>query len=102
MAGMATCDGTAFVLVSHPGMARSEVAKVLRKRWPAAVLQDAGAAEPHWSMSTEDAAEVARIRRGVEPLRIVVLPQHAAAAAAADKIGRNGAPVMVEPMPILF
>jgi hypothetical protein len=53
-------------------------------------------------MSTEDAAALARIRRGVEPLRIVVLPQRAADTAALDMLGVNGAPVAVEPMPIAF
>lgn len=106
-AGMAT--GTdAFVLVSHPDLARSEVARVLRKRWPTAVLQDVGAAEPSWSMSVEDAAELARVRRGVEPLRTVVLPQRAAAAAAADAEGvghsasAGSAAAWLEPMPIAF
>lgn len=102
LAGMATGDGVVFMLVSHPGTARSEVAATLRKRWPAAVFQDVGAAEPRWSMPTEDAAELARVRRGVEPLRIVVLPQRAAEATALDMIGVNRVLVAVEPMPVVF
>jgi hypothetical protein len=98
---MATGD-SAYVLVSHPGIERSEVADTLRKRWPAAVLQGVGAVEPSWMMATEDAAELARVRRGVEPLRIVVLPQRAADATALDLLGVNGAPVAVEPMPIVL
>ena len=101
-AGMATGDGTAFVLVSHPGIARSEVPDILRKRWPVAVLQDVGAAEPSWSMSTEDAAELARIRRGVEPLRLVVLPQRAAEGKGRSRAETVAAPVWLEPMPIIF
>ena len=46
MAGMATGGGAAFALVSHPGIARSEAADILPKRWSAAVLLDDGAAEP--------------------------------------------------------
>lgn len=102
LAGMATGSGVAFVLVRHPGLARSEVAAVLRKRWPEIAVVDVDAAEPSWSMSTEDAAELARIRRGVEPLRVVVLPQRAADAAALDMVGVNGASMPVAPMPIVF
>ncbi len=101
MAEMATGDGVMLVLVCHPGVARSEVADVLRRRWPAAVVQDVGAAEPSWSMPTEDAAELARVRRGVEPLRIVVLPQSAADPAMLGLTGAAPAAMVVEPMPIV-
>lgn len=103
VAGMATGDGAAFVLVSHPGLVRSEVVGILLKRWPTAVVVgEVDAVEPSWSMSTEDAAALARLRRGVEPLRIVVLPQSAAEATALDLSGVNRLPVAVEPMPIAF
>ena len=99
---LATGDGTAFVFVRHPDFARQEVAAILRKRWPTAAVLEVGALEPSWRMSTEDAAELARVRRGVEPLRIVVLPQQAADAVAPHLIGVNAAPMAVEPMPIHF
>lgn len=102
LAGMATGDGTAFVLVSHPGPARSEVAAVLRKRWPEVAVVDADALEPSWAMPTEDAAELARIRRGVEPLRVVVLPQREVDRAAHGLTRVDPAPIAVEPMPIAF
>jgi hypothetical protein len=66
------------------------------------VVGGVDAAEPSWETPTENAAELARTRRGVEPLRIVVLPQRAADALALDILGANGAPVVVEPMPIAF
>ena len=102
LAGMATGDGVVFMLVSHPGIARSEVAATLRKRWPAAVFQDVGAAEPAWSMSTEDAAEIARVRRGVEPLRIVVLPQRRGDPLLVGRTAVVEPPVWLEPMPVLL
>jgi hypothetical protein len=101
-AGMATGEGVVFMLVSHPGIARLEVADILRKRWPAAVLQDVGATEPSWSMSTEDAAELARIRRGVEPLRLVVLPQRAADVEGRSRTAVVDVPTWLEPVPVAF
>lgn len=89
---MATGDGTAFVLINHPDVARSEVTAVLRKRWPEVAVVDVDALGPCWSISTEAAAELARIRRGIEPLRAVVLPQRKTDPAA----------MAVEPMPIVF
>ncbi|GAA0577236.1 hypothetical protein GCM10009416_14800 [Craurococcus roseus] len=53
-------------------------------------------------MSTEDAAELARIRRGVEPLRIVVLPQRAAHAGEHGSIEVADAAGWMEPMPVAF
>ncbi len=102
MAGMAMGDGTAFVLVRHPGLVRQEVAAVLRRRWSAAVVGEVGAAEPSWSMSAEDAAELARARRGVEPLRIVVMAQRAADACGRGRADAHGAAEPVAPMPIAF
>ena len=99
---MATGDDTAFVLVRHPGIARHEVAAVLGRRWPAAVVRKIGAAEPSWSMSVEDAAELARARRGVEPLRIVGLPQRAANTGERHSNTAHESAEPFAPMPIAF
>lgn len=48
MAGVATGDGVAFVLVNHPGIARPELATVLRKHWPTAVVGEVDTVEPSW------------------------------------------------------
>ncbi len=101
-AGMATGDGVAFVLVRHPGVERPEVAAVLRKRWPAAVITVVGASEPSWAMSMEDAAELARARRGLEPLRIVVLAQRAAGTSADQRAAVHELAAPFAPMPIAF
>ncbi len=102
MAGMATGDDTAFVLVRHPGVTRHEVAAVLRRRWSAAVVGEVGAVEPSWSMSAEDAADLARARRGVEPLRIVVLPQRAANTGERRRANEHDLAEAYAPMPIAF
>jgi hypothetical protein len=101
LAGMATGD-VALLLVRHPGIGRSEVADVLEARWPDAFVGDVGAAEPSWTMATGDAVELARIRRGVEPLRIVVPPQRAAAAGALHRAAALEASEPLAPMPFLF
>ena len=102
MAGMAAGGDTAFVLVRHPGVTRQEVATVLRRRWSAAVVGAVGAAEPSWSMPVEDAAELARTRRGVEPLRILVLAQRAADAGRPGRANAHDAAEPFAPMPIAF
>jgi hypothetical protein len=47
---------------------------------------------PTWAMTAEDAAALGRCRRGVEPLRIVVMPQYDRQTITAP---------VVEPMPVL-
>ena len=84
-------DGTAMVLVSHDGVDRCEVEDVLRRRWPDVVVKGLEQEQPAVAMSPNDAADLGRCRRGVEPLRIVVMPQH----------DRQIAVPEVEPMPIL-
>ena len=74
-AGMAGGDGTALVMITHEGIDRHEVEDVLRRRWPEVVVKSLGQEEPTMAMSPEDAADLGRCRRGVEPLRIVVMPQ---------------------------
>ena len=75
-AGMIGGDRRAMVMVSHEGIDRRGVQDVLQRRWPDAVIKKLGQEEPVWEMSPDDAAEVGRCRRGVEPLRVVVMPQH--------------------------
>ena len=64
IAGMASADGTALLLIRHPGVGRAEVAEALCRRWPGAVVGVAGSLSPSWEMRVEDAVELARARRG--------------------------------------
>ena len=73
---MAGGDGMALVLVSHDGVDRREVMDVLRRRWPDFALKELEQETPTVAMTAEDAADLGRCRRGIEPLRIVVMPQH--------------------------
>jgi hypothetical protein len=85
-------DHKALVLISHQGVDRREVQDVLRGRWPSVVLKEPEQEEPTWVMTAYDAADLGSRRRGVEPLRVLVMPQ---------KITRvTIAPVrVIEPMP---
>jgi hypothetical protein len=69
-------SGTALVMVTHDGVDRSEVMDVLRRRWPDLVLKSLEQEEPAVAMAAEDAADLGRCRRSVEPLGIVTMPQH--------------------------
>jgi hypothetical protein len=99
MAGMATGDA-AHVLVRHPRVDPLEVAEVLAARWPESIVGDVDAAEPSWALAVEDAAALARVGRGVEPLRVLILPQGAAAADALHRTVALEAPGWIEPMPV--
>ena len=68
-------EGVAMILISHPDFDRTAVWWALSARWPKAVIVDVGDAEPSWRMAGDDAVALARCRRGIEPIRIVVMPQ---------------------------
>ena len=75
-AGMAGGDGTALVMITHEDIERCEVKDALRRRWPDVALKELGQKQPTVAMLPADAADLGRCRRGVEPLRIVIMPQH--------------------------
>jgi hypothetical protein len=100
LAGMAAGHGELAVLVWHEGISRAEVAEGLRRRWPGAILSDIGSLPLSWDFLIEDAVELARARRGVEPLRIVVLPERQCGSDVyCDTNSRLSA---IEPMPVLL
>jgi hypothetical protein len=90
-AGMAGGDHTALVLVSHDGVDQREVLDTLRRRWPDVALKELEQWQPAVAMLPGDAADLGRHRRGVESLRIVIMPQY----------DRQVASAGVEPMPVL-
>jgi hypothetical protein len=92
-AGMAGGDHTALVLISHEGIDRREVQDVLSPRWPNVAVKFLEHEEPTWVMTAEDAAGLGRCRRGVEPLRLVILPQ---------RLRRMATAPMVEAMPVVL
>jgi hypothetical protein len=90
-AGLADGDHMALLLISHQGVERREVDDVLRRRWPTVVVKSLEHEVPTVTMSAADAADLGQRRRGIEPLRIVVMPQH----------HRQVVPPVLEPMPVL-
>lgn len=95
LAGMAGGDGTALVVISHDDVGRGELLDALRRRWPDVVVKNLEQEMPAAAMAAKNAAELGQCRRGVEPLRIVIMPQHDLSAAAAAP------PPVMEPMPVL-
>jgi hypothetical protein len=91
-AGVAGGDHRAIVLVSHEGIDRREVQDVLGRRWPEVVVKTLEQEQPVVAMTAENAVDLGRCRRGIEPLRIVVMPQQ-------DRQATTS-PVM-EPMPVV-
>ena len=91
-AGMIGGDRRAMVMVSHEGVGRCEVLDVLRRRWPDVLVKKLGQEEPTWEMLPDDAAELGRCRRGVEPLRVVIMPQQEQEATTSS---------LVDSMPVL-
>lgn len=92
MAGLVDGD-RALLLVQHPGIDRVEAWATLRRRWPDVVLSSPGDIAPSSAMTVGDAAALARCRRGLEPSRIVILPQVLAMMLQTD---------WDEPMPMTF
>lgn len=74
MGGMFNGDHL-LLLIQHAGINHAAVWSMLEPRWPDVMLGDIANAEPSAWLTVEDAAALARRRRGVEPIRIVVAAQ---------------------------
>jgi hypothetical protein len=75
LAGLMGGNHRALVMISHQDIDRREVLEVLSRRWPDVVVKSLEHEEPVWTMTANDAAELGSRRRGVEPLRVVIMPQ---------------------------
>src|SRR4051812_12352160 len=91
-AGMVGGDHRAVVLVSHERIERTEVLDILLPRLPAVQIKEPGQDEPVWAMLPGDAAGLGLCRRGVEPLRVLIMPQRD------QEVASSG---IIEPMPVL-
>jgi hypothetical protein len=80
LAGLLDADRMAMVtLIRHAGIDRTEVWDTLERRWPEVILADRDGTAPSSGLTVKDAAELARRKRGIESLRIIVAPQAVAA-----------------------
>jgi len=61
-----------MLLVQHAGTTRAATWSMLNRRWPEIMLGDVDNAEPSEWITVEDAAALARRRRAIEPVRIVI------------------------------
>jgi hypothetical protein len=93
IAGIIGGDRKAMVMVSHEGIDRSEIENVLRRRWPDVLVKKLRQEEPTWEMLPDDAAQLGRYRRGIEPVRLVIMPQQEQAATTSSLVGSM--PVLV-------
>lgn len=100
VAGMAHGDGRAALLIRHEGVGRGQIVEVLRRHWPDAQVTDITTLFPVWNLGIDDAVELARAKRGVEPLRIVVMGQ--GRDANLDLLMATARGGTVEPMPAVF
>jgi hypothetical protein len=94
-AGLMGDDRQALIMISHQSIDRREVLSVLRQRWPSVVLKDLEQEEPTWAMTADDAADLGGHRRGVEPLRVLVMPQKIARVTVAPTPVIEGMPVVI-------
>lgn len=93
-AGMVS-DDTAIVFAAHPGIPQETVITVLRPRWPTITIVLPAAGEPSWLMTVETAVRLSVRRRGIEPLRAIIMPQGIACPPTTKS-------AYLEPMPILL
>jgi hypothetical protein len=93
-------DGKAILLVRHTGIGQAEIVEVLRMHWPDAQVTDITTVFPVWNLGIDDAVELARAKRGVEPLRIVVMSQ--GCDANFDLLMVTARSGTMEPMPAVF
>lgn len=92
LCGLVAGDRTAMVVVDRGTVDRGEFSSALKRRWADATVTDLTDEQPSAEMTITDAVELATLRRGAEPLRLVIPPQR-------DLVSRT-LPTM-EPMPIL-
>ena len=86
------CGITRRVMISTRD-AVARCSNVLRGRWPDGVVKELKQEESTWTMTAVDAADLGSRRRGVELLRIVIMPQRVLRVVVAPT------PV-IEPMPL--
>jgi len=86
----------AMVWVTHPDIPRISLLAVLRQRWPSTTVLSAVGNEPSWAMDTDTAVHLSTLRRGIEPLRAVVMPQ------GIHQLPPPSKAPYLEPMPMLF
>lgn len=94
-AGMVCGDASALVLAQHPSIAQRRIVEMVCGGGQGSMVGTADLLSPTWAMSPEHVVQLAMARRGIEPLRVVVMPQRTTQTAV---IGCGEMP----PLPILI
>ena len=92
VAGMTGGDGRVLAMITHEGIDRREVQDALHRRLPDLVMKSLEQEAPTVAMTAEDAADLGRCRRGIEPLRVVIMPQQDQQPATSP---------VIQPMPVI-
>ncbi len=93
LCGLATGDRIAMVVVDRGTVDQGEFSYAVQRRWAAATVTDLTDEQPSAEMTIMDAAELATLQRGAEPLRLVIPPQRKPFPRAM---------LIIEPMPIVL
>jgi hypothetical protein len=80
------------VVVDRGAVDRRELTYAMQRRWANASVADLTDEQPSAEITITDAVELATLRRGAEPLRLVIPPQR--------NVVSRAMPI-IEPMPIL-
>jgi hypothetical protein len=92
LCGLVTGDRIAMVVVDRGAVDRRELTYAMQRRWANASVADLTDEQPSAEITITDAVELATLRRGAEPLRLVIPPQR--------NVVSRAMPI-IEPMPIL-
>ncbi|MGB9152905.1 MAG: hypothetical protein WCD70_07435 [Alphaproteobacteria bacterium] len=65
----------AKIIIKHQGIKRHEIEETLSRRWSGVVVAETYDFEPSILMPVNQTANLARHRRGVEAIRVVIFPQ---------------------------
>jgi hypothetical protein len=97
---MAFGQDAVLVMIRHAGFEEGEVADALRRKRPGLSVSNSGAM-PTSALPLKDAVELALVRRGIEPLRVAILPQQRSLPGRVN-CGSDTGMIAVEPMPWLL
>lgn len=76
-AGVVGSDHVLRLVVLHADIPVARVQWAFTRRWPTALFCPATALPPPFVFNPVDAARLGLARRGTEPLRVVIMAQHA-------------------------
>jgi len=92
-AGLVSANNRALIMVSHKDITRRELHALLEQHLGPVSLSDLGEATPSTMFPASVASSIAHARRGVEPLRVIILPQ---------RLFTHDTSRYLDPLPVVF